>query len=121
LGPRRRTERGRGPIPQPVRRAQPGGQEVELFEQRRWDNGGVGVALIRDGNGTRSFETLMRYRAAAMAEFMRALRTLKALQAEQATSTRSSPARPRLDQRRVPNEPKPIFNSERRGSRDFGR
>jgi hypothetical protein len=53
--------------------------EVELFEQRRWDNGGIGVALIRDGNGTRSFETLMRYRGAALAELMRALRTLKAL------------------------------------------
>ena len=56
--------------------------EVELFEERRWDNGGVGMALIRDGNGTRSFETLMRYRGAAMAEFWRALKTLKALQAE---------------------------------------
>jgi hypothetical protein len=58
--------------------------EVELFEQRRWNDGGVGIALIRDGNGTRSFETLLRYRGAAIAEFMRALRTLKALQAEQA-------------------------------------
>jgi hypothetical protein len=61
--------------------------ETELFEERRWDNRGVGVALIRDGNGTRSFETLMRYRSAAMAEFMRALRTLKALQAGQAAMT----------------------------------
>jgi hypothetical protein len=58
--------------------------EVELFEERRWEDAGVGMALIRDGNGTRSFETLMRYRSAAMAEFMRALRTLKALQAGQA-------------------------------------
>jgi hypothetical protein len=58
--------------------------ETELFAERRWENGGVGMALIRDGNGTRSFETLMRYRGAAMAEFMRSLRTLKALQAEQA-------------------------------------
>jgi hypothetical protein len=58
--------------------------EVELFEERRWEDAGVGMALIRDGNGTRSFETLMRYRSAAMAEFMRALRTLKALQAEAA-------------------------------------
>jgi hypothetical protein len=61
--------------------------EVELFEERRWENAGVGMALIRDGNGTRSFETLMRYRSAAMAEFMRALRTLKALQAGQATAS----------------------------------
>jgi hypothetical protein len=66
--------------------------EAELFEQRRWDNGGVGIALIRDGNGTRSFETLMRYRSAAMAEFMRALRTLKALQAGQGTSIEPDPA-----------------------------
>ena len=56
--------------------------EVELFEERRWEDAGVGMALIRDGNGTRSFETLMRYRGAAMAEFWRALKTLKALQAE---------------------------------------
>jgi hypothetical protein len=58
--------------------------EVELFEERRWEDAGVGMALIRDGNGTRSFETLLRYRSAATAEFMRSLRTLKALQAEQA-------------------------------------
>ena len=32
--------------------------EVELFEERRWEDAGVGMALIRDGNGTRSFETL---------------------------------------------------------------
>jgi hypothetical protein len=58
--------------------------EAELFEERRFANGGLGLALIRDGNGTRSFETLLRYRGAAMAEFWRALKTLKALQAEQA-------------------------------------
>jgi hypothetical protein len=60
--------------------------EVELFAERLLAvrDGGVGLALIRDGNGTRSFETLLRYRGAAMAEFWRALRTLKALQAEQA-------------------------------------
>jgi hypothetical protein len=87
--------------------------ETELFEERRWDNRGVGVALIRDGNGTRSFETLMRYRGAAMAEFMRALRTLKALQAGQAAATDPIPAahptgrapRPAVANRRHPNEP----------------
>ena len=61
--------------------------EAELFEERRSADGGLGLALIRDGNGARSFETLLRYRGAAMAEFWRALRTLKALQAEQALST----------------------------------
>jgi hypothetical protein len=83
--------------------------EVELFEERRWENAGVGMALIRDGNGTRSFETLMRYRSAAMAEFMRALRTLKALQAEQAAGAIERPAsRPatRVSRRAEPNEPK---------------
>jgi hypothetical protein len=61
--------------------------EVELFAERRFRDGGLGHALIRDGNGSRSFETLLRYRGAAMAEFWRALRTLKALQAEQAAET----------------------------------
>jgi hypothetical protein len=58
--------------------------EIDLFEERGYCNASPGLALIRDGNGTRSFETLLRYRGAAMAEFWRALKTLKALQAEQA-------------------------------------
>ena len=61
-----------------------GSVRPELFEERRSADGGLGLALIRDGNGARSFETLLRYRGPAMAEFWRALRTLKALQAEQA-------------------------------------
>jgi hypothetical protein len=56
--------------------------EVEVFEERGYANASPGLALIRDGNSTRSFETLLRYRGAAMAEFWRALKTLKALQAE---------------------------------------
>ena len=110
--------------------------EVELFEERRWENAGVGMALIRDGNGTRSFETLMRYRGAAMAEFWRALKTLKALQAEQAAvleppagvdlalelpvtqlaapaPVRARPPRPAARRanadRRGPNEPEPLM------------
>jgi hypothetical protein len=58
---------------------------VELFAERLLSvpaDGGPGLALIRDDNGTRSFETLLRYRGAAMAELMRSLRMLKALQAE---------------------------------------
>jgi hypothetical protein len=31
--------------------------EAEVLEVRGYDNAGPGVALIRDGNGTRSFET----------------------------------------------------------------
>ena len=57
--------------------------EVEVFERRHVAKVGVGLALIRDGNGPRSVETVLRYRGAAQAELTRALRTLKALQAEQ--------------------------------------
>jgi hypothetical protein len=58
--------------------------EVDLFAERLAcvADGTLGLALIRDGNGTRSFETLLRYRGAATAELMRSLRMLKALQAE---------------------------------------
>jgi hypothetical protein len=84
------------------------------------------MALIRDGNGTRSFETLLRYRGAAMAEFWRALKTLKALQAEARAAAAAAAevperhaappalvrtqaprpaARPKDAQRRGPNEP----------------
>jgi hypothetical protein len=58
--------------------------ETEVFAERSYGTASPGLALIRDGNGTRSFETLLRYRGAAMAELWRALKTLKALQAEQA-------------------------------------
>jgi hypothetical protein len=55
--------------------------EAELFA-RMMEGGSMGLALIRDGNGARSFDTLLRYRGATLAELWRALRTLKALQAE---------------------------------------
>ena len=89
--------------------------EVELFAERLLAvrDGNLGLALIRDGNSTRSFETLLRYRGAAMAELMRALRTLKGLQAEQAVGTgpalaarpKRSAARPTLAHRTLPSEP----------------
>jgi hypothetical protein len=86
--------------------------EAEVLEVRSHDGASAGVALIRDGNGTRAFETLLRYRGAAMAEFWRALRTLKALQAEQAAGADAleMPRRPprapaRLTSRPAPNEP----------------
>ena len=91
----------------------------ELFEERRSADGGLGLALIRDGNGPRSFETLLRYRGAAIAEFWRALRTLKALQAEQATTELQEAAlaplpsirpavRPQAARHAEPNEPERI-------------
>jgi hypothetical protein len=87
--------------------------ETELFEERGYGNASSGLALIRDGNGARSFETLLRYRGAAMAEFWRALKTLKALQAEQALGADAALAahplrpapRPGLAGRARPNEP----------------
>jgi hypothetical protein len=75
---------GWGPVPQP------GGQEAELFERHADRERNLGLALIRDGNGARAFDTLLRYRGGTLAELWRALRTLKALQAEQAA--RQEPA-----------------------------
>jgi hypothetical protein len=69
--------------------------ELGLFAERSYGaDANPGLAMIRDGNGTRSFETLLRYRGAAMAEFWRALKTLKALQAEQAAATLAAVATP---------------------------
>jgi hypothetical protein len=93
--------------------------EIELFQERGYSNASPGLALIRDGNGTRSFETLLRYRGAAMAEFWRALKTLKALQAEPAREAgqaieaglagaahrTKAAAQPPLAARAQPNEP----------------
>jgi hypothetical protein len=88
--------------------------EAEVLEFRSYEGANAGLALIRDGNGTRSFETLLRYRGAAMAEFWRALKTLKALQAEQAAVLQEAVPAPALRpagrsqtrHRARPNEPK---------------
>jgi hypothetical protein len=72
--------------------------EAEVLEERRLEGSGLGLALIRDGNGTRSVETVVRYRAAALAELMRCLRTLEALQAE----APAAPARRRRGRPIVP-------------------
>jgi hypothetical protein len=45
--------------------------EVELLQENHLPNRSLGLALIRDGNGTRSMETLLRYRGAAQAELWR--------------------------------------------------
>jgi hypothetical protein len=42
----------------------------------------LGLGLIRDSNGPRAFEVLVRYRGALLAELFRALGALKALQAQ---------------------------------------
>jgi hypothetical protein len=58
--------------------------EAGLFAHHLRGERNLGLALIRDGNGPRAFDTLLRYRGGTLAELWRALRTLKALQAEQA-------------------------------------
>jgi hypothetical protein len=42
----------------------------------------LGAGLMRDGNGPRALETLVRYRGAVLAELFRSLGALQALQAE---------------------------------------
>jgi hypothetical protein len=56
--------------------------EAELFARTMDGDRSLGRALIRDCNGARAFDTLLRYRGTALAELWRALRLLKALQAE---------------------------------------
>jgi hypothetical protein len=58
--------------------------EAGLFGHHLRGDRNLGLALIRDGNGPRAFDTLLRYRGGTLAELWRALRTLKALQAERA-------------------------------------
>ena len=61
--------------------------EADLFAREMHSplgGGDLALALIRDGNGARAFDTLLRYRGSALAELWRALRLLKALQAEPA-------------------------------------
>jgi hypothetical protein len=66
--------------------------EVEMFAERHYPGAGPGLAIIRDGNSTRSFETLLRYRGAALAEFTCCQRTLQVLQAKTAPGKRAARA-----------------------------
>jgi hypothetical protein len=71
------------------RRARADRIEAEVLADRRYADGGLGLALIRDSNGSRTMDTVVRYRGAALAKLWRSLRTLQALQTE--------PARPGAD------------------------
>jgi hypothetical protein len=68
--------------------------EAEILDERGsrayGDQVCPGLALIRDANGPRAFETLLRYRGALLAELLRSLRALKALQSE---ARKAPPAR----------------------------
>jgi hypothetical protein len=88
--------------------------EIELLEERMDRDGDLALALIRDGNGTRSIDTLMRYRGSAQAELYKALRTLKALQAEPAARAGIQAPRPRpaiVEPTQRPDEPKSRRNA----------
>jgi len=74
--------------------------EAELFAQNMLDGRGLGLALTRDCNGARAFDTLLRYRGGTLAELWRALRTLKALQAE-AVAPQAEAAAPQAEMRGV--------------------
>ena len=69
----------------------------------------LGLGLIRDGNGPRALETLVRYRGSVLAELFRGLGALRALQAEAAgllAADLPQPARAALAAPRPrPNEP----------------
>jgi hypothetical protein len=68
--------------------------EGELFAQNISGTTSFGLAMIRDCNGARAFDTLLRYRGTTLAELWRALRTLKALHAEQAARPDEPPIEP---------------------------
>jgi hypothetical protein len=77
--------------------------EAELFARNIWGTTSFGLALIRDCNGARAFDTLLRYRGGTLAELWRALRTLKALQAEARAC--DAPARVVVAEPRLPDAP----------------
>jgi hypothetical protein len=66
--------------------------EMLIFRDRR--EGDLGLAVTRDANTARALPTLVRYRAAAHAEFLRSLRTLQALQREVAPAHAGAAAAP---------------------------
>ena len=84
--------------------------EAELFAQNMLDGRGLGLALIRDCNNARAFDTLLRYRGGTLAELWRALRTLKGLQAQAAAPAPAPTPRLLPEPQEMPIEP------ERRGN-----
>jgi hypothetical protein len=81
--------------------------EAGLYGHHLRGERNLGLALIRDGNGPRAFDTLLRYRSTTLAELWRALRLFKALQAEAARPEPTVAAEPRAlpEPREVPIEP----------------
>jgi hypothetical protein len=76
--------------------------EAEVLVFRSGRDRDLGLALTRDGNGSKAVPTLLRYRGTALAELMRCLRTLQALQAEARAGDLAAPARRRRGRPIVP-------------------
>jgi hypothetical protein len=90
--------------------------EAELLAHNMRDTTSFGLAMIRDCNGARAFDTLLRYRGTTLAELWRSLRTLKALQAEAGAG--AAPGQDAAEHRRgaLPNQPEARDNAgESRG------
>jgi hypothetical protein len=92
--------------------------EADVLAFRSDPSADLGIAVIRDGNTTRSVETVLRYRNGATTEFLRALKTLQALQAEARTHAglSAAPSRERrasspLAGRNEPEQPRQINGS----------
>ncbi len=81
--------------------------EAEILDERAFGRdrsaGDLALALTRDGNGARVFDTALRYRGSVLAELWRALRALKALQAEPCLSS----IQPRAARPAPPTEARP--------------
>jgi hypothetical protein len=76
--------------------------ETEVFSvqgdlEERYDR--LGMALVRDGDGPRALDTMLRYRGSAMAELWRSLRALKALQARPRALRSNNQTNPRASGR----------------------
>src|ERR687892_31403 len=83
--------------------------ETQLFAENGLTGRSLGLALIRDCNGARAFDTLLRYRGGTLAELWRALRTLRALQAgaaAQAAAHQEAAAPPGDSEAETPIKPK---------------
>jgi hypothetical protein len=85
--------------------------ETELFACREGGEKNLALALIRDGNATRSFDTLLRYRGSALAEFFRALRMLQALQDDAKAIVVPVKAAPKMSAPQERNEPEARGNA----------
>jgi hypothetical protein len=101
------AETGLGPVPPR------GGQQAELFQERGYGNASPGLHLIRDGNGTHSFET--RWREPAPTLVVDALRpTAIAAPRWPSSGARAAPSRRSRPSRR--SKPMPLAHPIRPAS-----